>query len=181
MSNDPKKRFKQATEEIDLNLGSLFGSLGDAIGEMVSRLEDGTSGAVARDHVFDTEKGPVRAQAGVRLRMGGLDTGQAKRAAPQPVNPNREKATAPAAPKTRGLSYEMLEDTDAWVLTADLPGVARKDLTLCRKDAQLVIETTGTRRYHAAVDMPGAFELEDIKTTLRNGILNLNIPKAGAA
>lgn len=178
-----KKSFQDAAKEIDAGLGGLFGALSEAIGEMASRLEDGHSGAVERDLTFDTAKGPVRAQAGVRLRMGGLDVGGSDAASrPRPVNPNRTGAKPPAEPaKARVLAYDLFEDDDAWVLTADLPGVARKDVHLSADGPVLTIRTSGARIYEGQADLDVGFDLDAVQSTLRNGILTLRIPKGGAA
>lgn len=174
MNDDPKKRFERAAEEINLNLGGLFGSLGDALNEMVSRLEDGKSGSVQRDHVFETPKGPVRAQTGIRVRMGGLDAGAAPKPA-RPINPDRK---TPAQTAPRDLAYDLLDDDDGWLLTADLPGVTLKEVVLDASPEGLTITTTGKRSYRAEVALTGGFALADIKINLRNGILELKIPKA---
>ncbi|MEM8539119.1 MAG: Hsp20/alpha crystallin family protein [Pseudomonadota bacterium] len=181
-----KKDFEDAKAQIEANLGGLFGALGDAIGEMVTRLEDGKSGAVERNLSFDTDKGPVRAQAGVRLRMGGLDvgtTGTDSQPAPKPINPQRKRtASAPAAqPQERPLAYDLLSDEDGWTLTADVPGVDADDLKLDQVESTLRITTGGARAYRADVALDGPFDLADVTTTLRNGILTLHIPKGGGA
>lgn len=177
--SENKKSFQTAAKQIDEGLGGLFGALNEALGEMVARLEDGTSGAVERDLTFDTEKGPVRAQAGVRLRMGGMDVNTAT-SAPKPVNPGRTKPKAPD-PVPRTLSYDIFEDEDAWVLTADLPGVSRKDVQLTAEKTRLQIKTNGARQYAGSVDLETTFDVESITPTLRNGILTLRIPKGDAS
>lgn len=169
------KSFQDAASEIDAGLGGLFGALSDAIGEMAARLEAGSSGAVERDMTFDTEKGPVRAQAGVRLRMGGLDTGSSTQT-PRPVNPDRAKP-APAKPAARALAYDLFEDEDIWILTADMPGVSRKDVKFEASGTVLNIRTTGARVYEGAADLEDRFDVDAIEATLRNGVLTLRIPK----
>lgn len=184
MSDDPKKKIKEAAKEIDVGLNGLFGALGDAIGEMVTRLEDGTAGSVTRDHVFETDKGPVRAQAGVRLRMGGMDVGPSASApSAKPVNPNRARTTSVAdtPPPAKPLEYDIFEDAEAWILTADMPGVSRGDLALEAHAAHLHLTTTGARRFQARVELGNDFDFEGIETRLHNGVLTLNIPKTEAA
>ena len=182
MTDDPKKKMKQAAQDIDVGLNSLFGALGDAIGDMVSRLEEGNSGAVTRDHVIETDKGPMRAHAGIRVQMGGLgaarstgDTVQAK-----PVNPSRPKPARTPAATAKPLEYDVFEDQNAWIFTADLPGVARDDLSLAAAGTHLDVTTSGTRLFEARVDLGKPFDLEGIDTQLHNGVLTLNIPKVEA-
>ena len=177
MTDDPKKKLKDTAQEIDIGLNGLLGELGDAIGDMVSRLEEGNSGAVSRDHVFETEKGPIRAHAGVRLRMGGLDVGETSQARPKPVNPNRSAPTRSNPPKPKVLHYDVFEERDAWIFAADLPGVARDELVLSHEGTQLDLKTTGARLFTATVDLDGAFDFDGIERRLHNGVLTLTIPK----
>lgn len=182
MSEDAKKKMKDAAQDIDIGLNGLLGALGDAIGEMAARLEDGRAGSVTRDHVFDTEKGPIRAHAGVRLRMGGLEADrQSRTQSPKPVNPNRvqpEKAPNPAA---KPLEYDLFEDADAWIFTADVPGVGQDDVDLKAEGTRLYLCTKGARLFEADVDLEQSFDFEGIDTRVHNGVLTLTIPKTEAA
>lgn len=175
-----KKAFEDAAKDIDAGLAGLFGALNDAIGDVMARLDDGTSGTVEHDHTFETPKGPVRAQAGIRLRMGGMEVNTAG-AEPKPVNPKRPRAAPAPASSPRGLSYEIIADEDVWVLTADVPGVSRKDVQLSQDRTVLKISTTGQRRYATDADLEGEFAVEEVQTSLRNGILTLRIPRGAAA
>ena len=174
MTDKRKDRFQQAATDINLNLGTLLGTLGEAVSEIVNRLDDGKSGEVMREHVFDTEKGPVRAQAGIRLRMGGLDTSE-PRPTPQPVNRPRRNAPPPSAP--RGFDFDLFEEDDLWVLTADLPGATASEVVLEDDGEALNITTTGQRKYAQRVVLAGSFDASRTKVSLHNGILELQIPK----
>lgn len=182
MSNKRNSTFSKKGEQIDAGLDSLFSALGQAIGEIASKLEDGKSGTIARDHVFETDKGPMRAHAGIRLRMGGMDVDTSSAAAPKPVNrpPRTERAETtkpPAAAAPVALSYDLFEQDEAWILTADMPGVDLEELTLSQVGSDLVLMTSGKRKYTAEIQVSDAFDVGQITTTLRNGILALTIPK----
>lgn len=177
MTDDPRKKLKDAAQEIDIGLNGLLGALGDAIGEMVTKLEDGHSGALSRDHVFETEKGPIRAHAGVRLRMGGLDAGSGSHPAPKPVNPNRSSPNQPVSPKPKTLEYDVFEEKNGWIFAADLPGVSAEELQLTHEGSLLELKTTGARLFTASVDLECEFDFEQIETRLQNGVLTLTIPK----
>lgn len=179
MTDRKKKHIGEGIEDINQGLNGLFGVLGDAIGEMVTRLEDGNAGAVTRDQVFETPKGPIRAQAGVRLRMGGLDTGDIKEP-PKPYTAGRVNPEPEPTP-INPLSYEILEDEDCWLLTTDIPGVTREEVAIRQDATVLIIETKGTRRYAARVDLETPFAQSDITKTLKNGILTLRISKENSA
>lgn len=181
MSDDAKKKMKGAAQDIDAGLNGLLGALGDAIGDMVTRLEEGNAGSVMRDHVFETDKGPIRAHAGVRLRMGGLDVGTPAAAPPKPVNPNRATSESSAPQATRSLEYDLFEDADAWIFTADLPGVGGNEVDLEEDGSVLHLKTTGTRLFEAQIDLEQAYDFEGIKRRVHNGVLTLNIPKSEVA
>ncbi len=178
MSEEPNDKANRAAEDINLGLNTLFGALGDAIGDMVSRLEDGKGGTISRDHEIQTPKGPIRAHAGVRLRMGGMNVGETvKPEAAKPVNPNRNAPQDAKPPAAKSLSYDIFEEDDGWVLSADLPGVQREEFTLKRHESSLHLSTSGTRRYEAEVNLERPFDLDGIEVRLHNGVLSLQIPK----
>lgn len=173
-----KRPFEDAANDIDAGLNGLLGALGEAIGEMVSKLDDGKAGSVNRNMTFDTDKGPIKAQAGVRLRMGGMDIGTASKD-PQPVNPNRHQ-DAPQS-RSKDLSFDLFEDADDWILTADVPGVEENDINLAQDGDTLLITTKGARIYEGEAKLDTSFHVKTISTSLRNGILTLTIPKGSAS
>ena len=183
MSRKSKSRQDDGFSQIENGLTGLFGALGDAITEMMARLEDGTSATVERSQTLDSTKGPIRVHAGVRLRAGGLAGGNGAQGAPRPVNPDRPKTTpgkdlTPGA--SRSIGYDILEDAQVWILTAEVPGVARKDISIDVEGETLLIRTSGARRYHADVPLQEPCDPAEIRPTLRNGILTLTIPRKAA-
>ena len=187
MSEGDKPKNKRATGHVDIGVDGLLSALGDALGQVVSKLETATEEGVATNDSFEFEKGPVRAHGGVRMRMGGLDVGSrpAKAAPPQPINPNRQKS-APSARSTKEtarvqpIAFDMFEDDDSWILTADLPGVDLADLQLSAEGLELILRTTGTRQHETRVAIPDAFDPDQAGVSLRNGVLTLTIPKERA-
>jgi hypothetical protein len=172
MSEDPKKGFRKAVQDIDLNLGTLFGTLGQALNEAVNRLDQ--SGSGQSDQRFESTTGPVRAHAGIRVRRGGLEGSALK---PQPVNPDRARPTPPKPVPAKDLSYDLFEDDTVWILTAEMPGSALEDLTLSVEETTLVLQSLGERPYQARIPLPVPCTLAQIKTALHNGILTLHFPK----
>lgn len=181
MTKDRRTR-RGTSDDITDGLSGLFGALNDALGEMMTRLEDGTSGTIERDHTFETPNGPVRAHAGVRLRMGGLDTGTAAtRATPQPINPGRS-ATSPPPPKgPRTVPCDVIEAEDHWTVTADLPGIAEDEVAVTLDGTTLAIIAKGRRHYQATCDLGAPGVLPENAVTLHNGILTLTVQKADLA
>ena len=173
MSRFKKGSPKGTVRDIDQGLGDLFGALTDAIGEMVTRIEAGDSGKVTRHEVFDTGRGPIRAQAGVTLRMGGV-AGTEEADTYKPVkrtNPSRQS-------QHRSVPYEVIEEKKYWVLTAEVPGITENDLDLSQKGTTLLLRTTGTRQYAVDVDLENEFNMNDVAHDLRNGILTVQIRRS---
>ncbi len=166
MSDDPKKKFRKATEAIDLNLGGLLGNLGEVLGEAVQRLTEAGEASIDKLNETQSDKGPIRTHTGLRVRVGGLAT----KTGPKPVNPTRAQ---PAEPPPRALECVLIEDGDAWILTAEMPGVASEEVALATEAAVLTITTTGTRRYRGQATLPAACEVTAISSSLVNGILTL--------
>ncbi|MDX8348472.1 Hsp20/alpha crystallin family protein [Cognatiyoonia sp. IB215446] len=174
--NDPRKKgFERAGSSIDDGLNTLFETLNDALTAMLSRIEEGQTGAIHRDQVFETSKGPIRAHAGIKLRMGGMDTIDTPDQ-PHPINPDRGSSKQDG-PKAKPIVYDVMDDNDEWVITADLPGVTTEELKLSKEDATLCIATTGVRSYSGRVDLNGPFSLSNVSSGIRNGILMLRVNK----
>ena len=74
MTEGRKKTGRMAVDGIDAGLGDILGALGAALTEVIGRLDQDGAGEVRRDFEVETDRGPLRAQAGIRVRMGGVDT-----------------------------------------------------------------------------------------------------------
>lgn len=169
MTDDPKKRMDSVRQEIDLRLDGLFGDLGKALGDVLSRLDE-AGGEVRHARSFDTGEGPVRAQADIRFRMGGLE-GSASTATSDPVAPKPK----PQAPKPRDITATILSDEAQWSLTAELPGITEADLDITVADSQITITATNdARAYHGTFDAPATLTRDALNVSLRNGILDLS-------
>lgn len=185
------KRGKPGSDPLgDLRLGfnGLLGALGEALSEISERLEDGEAGEVRRSFEVDTGRGPLRAEAGVRVRFA--DPGRtaplgAERVMTRPVKdaaaPARTPAGAAAERPPRPIDFEIVEDAGTWRLTADIPGVEEGELSLGLADGELAIETTGARRYSGRAALPAGATPKDIGVSLRNGILELSFGPGKAA
>ena len=56
-------------------------------------------------------------------------------------------------------------------------GETRKELAISKVGQTLVLKTSGKRQYAAEIPLSDDFDVDQITTTLRNGILALTIPK----
>ena len=108
-----RPRGRAALKQIDLQLDGLLGKLGDTLGEMIERLEDGETGEFRRSHELQTPRGPVRAEAGLRVRMGLGDAAGTPDSPPfarpvrtPPPEPGSRAAPAAGAPEAAGADPE---------------------------------------------------------------------------
>ena len=84
------------------------------------------------------------------------------------------------------------ETEDAWIVEAELPGVARKDVTVELRDSELEIsgdikerdrkgvirrQTRRTGRYEYRVALPGKADADQIDANLHDGVLMVRVPK----
>ena len=95
-------------------------------------------------------------------------------------------------------SVDIAETDHDFVLTADLPGIAREDLDLTVVDGRLTIK--GQRRresdskegnvhrveraygtFTRAFDLPAAVDPETVAATYKDGVLTVTVPKAEEA
>jgi HSP20 family molecular chaperone IbpA len=161
-------------------LGDPVGIVCTALSDMISRLDPGGDGVVRRDIEFET--GALRAQAGVRLRLAGLDLARPRGGTPRDARPvGTEKATQPDA-EARPIKADVVDDGLFWRLTAEVPGVARRDLLLAIEDGVLRISAVAPgRRYTGSFALPSDTSRDALRVNLRNGILEIEAPSAGAA
>ncbi|MEM7520418.1 MAG: Hsp20/alpha crystallin family protein [Pseudomonadota bacterium] len=182
MSSKKEGGFEKITQEIDLRLDGLFGELGSAITEALGRLDEGAS-EVRRFQDIQTPRGPVRAEAGIRVRMGGaaFSADSAEEVDPKPKGHSTKPTPAPEAPKAIKIAATELREPDFWSLSADLPGVAEDDLRLDFADGALKIRaSTRQRVYEGTFALPRGVSEETVEVSLVNGILDLTADLSAA-
>ncbi|MEO1238053.1 MAG: hypothetical protein AAFW64_00030 [Pseudomonadota bacterium] len=181
MSGDESKDL---LSEIDVRLNGVLGELGRALGEAITKLEDG-GGEVRRSQSFETAKGRVRAEAGIRVRMGEMEIGSQGResefADPAPINTPHQ--TAQNAPDDiRDIAATIVSNEHHWSLTAELPGAAEQSLDVKVEAGQVRITAKGAgRMYQGAFACPAYVQRAALSVSLRNGILDITAVQPGGA
>jgi len=179
--DDPKGPPEPGLKAIEAGLGTLLSALGDAVAEVTQRLGDGQTGEFHRSIDIETARGPLRAEAGVRVCFAD-QVGAAARMDPKDPEPQDAEAEAgmpeKQAPTTqRAASFEV-DDTDGvWRAAVDLPGAGPDALKLSERDGHAIVETTGARQYRAEVPLPPTVRVVDLAVMLRNGVLELSVTK----
>ena len=205
MTEDKRRKVDETISELDLRLDDLLGKLGRSLGEMIERLDDGEAQEVRRSHDVETPRGPLRAEAGLRVRFAatGAAPAPAERArrrsskpssAPPAVDPEppaprtRPQAAASAdGPEARTPEMESYVDDGHWHLCADLPGATLPEIDVQVLPAHeaggprtLVLRSEGARRYAAERELPAAADPSNMDIALRNGVLVISM-RLGAA
>lgn len=179
--NDPKAPPGSGFKDIEAGLGTLLSALGDAVAEVTQRLGDGQTGEFHRSIDIETARGPLRAEAGVRVRFAD-QVGAAARMDPNEPEPGDTEPAADtpekqAPTRQRAASFEVEDTGGVWRAVVDLPGAGPDALKLSERDGHAIVETTGARQYRAEVPLPPTVRIADLAVTLRNGVLELSVTK----
>ncbi|MEM8657580.1 MAG: Hsp20/alpha crystallin family protein [Pseudomonadota bacterium] len=172
-NKDRTTRISDQMQDINSGLTSLLGALGDTLNQVVQTAESLSDQEVAREHVIQTPNGPIKARAGVHIRMGGL-AGQTStdRDPAEPVKAAKPKPKD----ETRAPLVDIYENAGEWMLTAEMPGVALDDVSLRIEGQTLHVETSGSRKYATEVAAPVGLTVDQLEISLTNGILELRRP-----
>ena len=178
---DRKNKTPQGTvDDITEGLTGLLGGVGDALSEMLKRLEEEGNGEFKREGVFNSDRGPIRAETGIRVSLAGKSfsagtgTGPRKKA-PEPVRPEKAES-APAAAEPRPVTIDSFWDGSEWTATADLPGATEADLEVSLEDGKLMVRTTGKRAYLGSTTVPENADYAQKSASLQNGIFEIVLP-----
>ena len=188
--SEKRKTFEQAAQDIDLRLGDVLGHLGSALDEVVSRLGDAQDGGeIRRERRFDTEKGPIRASAGIRIRSLGDPASivaPQSRSPDKPINPNRKTPTRTPqgerkGPSVRDVEATIIQDGGVWMMVAEMPGIARDQITWHVHDGLLRVEgRNDTRHYRVETDWTEAASPDGLECHVANGIVELRTKDSDA-
>lgn len=90
--------------------------------------------------------------------------------APGPGSPTAEPLREPIT--------DVLEGADSIAITAELPGVEKKDINLHVAEERVTIRVDAPRKYHKAIALPAKVKPDTAKATYKNGILDVQIERA---
>ena len=78
---------------------------------------------------------------------------------------------------------DVLASEAAWLLRLDIPGVRQQDLSVSVERDVLTVSAVGTEdappRWFRQLNLPRDVDPDGIAATLRDGVLSLEIPRAG--
>ena len=91
----------------------------------------------------------------------------------------RMRAGAPPNILTERQPLSDVSSTDKEVkVTVELPGVSKEQIRIDANENQVDIKTEGTkRRYHEVIDLPAEVDIDSVKSTFTNGLLEITFNK----
>jgi HSP20 family protein len=171
-STKPDGSFKDG---IEVEIGGLFSTLGNAV-DLLGRLaETGTKHVQQRD---DLTVEPLEDEAhgvyGLSIRTGRGGAGADN------VEPFRNIHAATegvVADDVREPLVDVFDEGTEIVITAELPGAREDEITIEQRDSVLAISSSGERRYAKEVLLPGAIDGSSVKKKYNNGVLQIRARK----
>ncbi len=167
---DPFDEWRDRMQE-DPFLGPFFADIDrefERMRESLSRMLQGMS-----EGAMDPNRDPY--VYGFSMRMGPdgkpkfQEFGNVRPEAPQ--EPEMEDAREPLV--------DIQEADELIAITAELPGVEKKDVNVRAKEREIIVRVNNAdRRYYKRIDLPTKVLPETTKATYKNGVLDIEVEKA---
>jgi HSP20 family protein len=151
---------------VNIELGGLFRSLGDAVDLLGKLVEVGTRN-VEHQGEF-TVKG-----LGDKAGLGGEGTARV-----EPFGNVHATEEGLVVDEAREPLVDVFDEGGEVVITAELPGANEEEITAELRGDTLVIQSSGERRYAKDVPLPCAVDPGTLRKKYNNGVLELRARKA---
>lgn len=152
-------------------LGTLFGRLADAVAAAANAAQEGTQ-AESGERSIEIGGRTGRLVFGYSIRVG-LDGAKG-----EPFGHVAGGRPAASADAERQPIVDIIEEADAVVVIAEVPGVSEQDVTVTvDRDNRLRITTPPPLRYGRTVPLPAAVDSSRMSFACRNGILEVRLPR----
>ncbi|MFQ5827408.1 MAG: archaeal heat shock protein Hsp20 [Dehalococcoidia bacterium] len=163
---------KQGGAGIELGLGGLFKGVGSLL-DLVSKMaEHGTEETTGSGEV-EGLGGKLRGVYGFSVRTGLGGTPVIEQ-----FGNIQETETGPVVAETREPLVDVLDEGDHLTVIVELPGVEEGDIKMkVEGDILEVSASSGGRKYHKEVLLPSAVEPGSLKSSHRNGVLEISLAK----
>ena len=177
MSNRTRKRRESEGKEsarvnIDLGLGGIFKGLGSLI-ELLGQMAEGDEGELTRTGELK-QLGRTRAMYGFTVKIGAGGVPRVER-----FGNVRETEMGAVVEEVREPMVDVFDEGQEVVVIAEVPGVEESAIQLeIKEDILLLSASDGGRSYTKEVLLPCKVAAETIKSSYRNGILEIRLAKA---
>lgn len=164
---------KRGERRGEAGLGGLFKGLSGFFDLIAAMAEEGQEEA-GRSGRVEALGGRLKGVYGFTVRMG---------LGGEPVVESfgnvRETETGPLLTETREPVTDVLDEGQEVVVIVELPGVEEREVRLAVRGDVLEVAAAGRgRRYYKEVVLPAAVDPQSIRSTYRNGILEVRVSKA---
>lgn len=159
---------------VELNLGGLFRGLGEFV-DMVGKLAEAGEKQVSRQGEFRIKGLDDRARGvyGFSIRSGIAPN----KPRVEPFGNVRAGKEGLVVADIREPLVDIFDEADEVVVTAELPGVSDRDISITFEADRLTIETRGERHYVKELVLPSPVDPDSLAQTYNNGVLELRIAK----
>jgi HSP20 family protein len=173
MSDD---RTREPRIDVQIGLGGLFKNLGDLVSSIADAVEQAGRAAGEQTQAGEFTTGPDGKLRGVygftiRTGIGGAPTVER-------FGNIRPTAQGPEVAAAREPLVDVFDEGADMHVVAELPGVEEREVAVELNGDVLAIETAGERRYAKEVLLPAPGDPASLRTSYRNGILEVRVRKA---
>ncbi len=171
---------KEEGVNIDFGIGGLFKGLGNLIdtatglaekGEEISRTGELRFSGLEKIKGIKDLKGVY----GVSVRT--MSDGSPS---VQPFGNIKKTPKGPVVEETREPLVDVFDEEGYVLIVAELPGIEKNDVhTEVKGDILILKAEKGERKYSKEVLLPSAVEVKTMKSSFKNGILEIKLMKAG--
>lgn len=158
-------------------LGSLFSGLSNLVEKLGELAEKGAE--LRREGTIEGSGGDkgLKGVYGFTVKVGG---GSDRSPRVEPFgNIKKDARGEPTVSEEREPVVDVFDESDHVLVIAEMPGVDLQHVkTEVRGDVLVISASTKGRKYHKETLLPQSFEPSRIKTSMRNGLLEVRLEKA---
>ncbi len=165
---------KPADGGVELDLGGLFRGFGNVV-DLLGKLADAGEGQTSRQGQFrvkglgDQAKGVYGFS--IRSGLGGT------RPTVEPFGNVHAGSDGLEVGDVREPLVDIYDESNEIVITAELPGVTKEDISVETEANMVKIKTSGERYYVKEVSLPCEVKTQNYKQSYNNGVLELRLIK----
>ena len=175
MAKKDARRSDDAKEGLGVELGGFFGTLGNAVDLLAKLAEAGAEHAQHQGEFALRGLGDeARAVYGFSIRtgLGGEGAGRV-----EPFGNIHATKEGVVVDDVHEPLVDVFDEGGEFVVTAELPGARDDEIMVEQRDAALVIESHGERRYAKKILLPDAIDGESLRKKYNNGVLEIRARK----